>query len=88
MAKVRVATAYLQIEGKDPGPGYDYGHKAIVRSVHNKAPRSIHPGCIVVKVQLRIPVEAWEPFSPEAIIDVPTDLVHHPVEVEAVAADD
>ena len=83
---VRVATAYLQIEGKNPGPGYDYGTQAIVRGVHNKAPHSVKPGCIVVKVKLRIPKEAWEPFAPEAVIDVPAELIQRPIQVEAVDA--
>jgi hypothetical protein len=88
MADVRVATAFLQIEGKNPGPGYDYGNKAIVRSVHNQKPHGTKPRCIVVKVQLRIPKEAWEAFTPEAIIDVPADLVQRPIQVEAVDANE
>jgi hypothetical protein len=49
-----------------------------------RRPERIEPGCIVVKVRLRIPSEAWGPFEPEAVIDVPTDLIQHPIEVEAV----
>jgi hypothetical protein len=80
----RVATAYLQIEGRPPGNTYDYGDKAAVRGVTNTAPDAVKPGCIVVKVKLRIPKEAWLPFAPEATIDVPAELIQHPIEVEAV----
>jgi hypothetical protein len=85
---VRVATAYLQIEGRAPGRGYDYGTQAVVRGVSTAKPEQAKPGCIVVKVKLRIPKEAWEPFAPEATIDVPADLIQRPIAVEAVDASD
>ena len=84
-SKTREATAFLQIEGRDVGPGnYDSGRTARVKRVTNKAPEVVEPGCIVVKVRLRIAREAWEPFAPEAVIDVPADLTRRPIEVEAV----
>lgn len=86
--QVRVATVYLHVEGTNPGRGYDFGDKAVVRGVSTTKPRTPKPRCIVVKVQLRIAQKAWDPFSPEAIIDVPADLVQHPIEVEAVDAND
>lgn len=55
----------------------------VVRCTQTKPDEPI-PGCIVVKVKLRIPVAAWGPFEPEAVIDVPADLVQQPIEVEAV----
>lgn len=88
MSDTRTATAYLQIEGKDPGPNYDSGRRAIIRSVHNKRPQTVRSGCIVVKVQLQIPTAAWLPISPEAVVVVPESLVQHPVEVEAVDANE
>ena len=84
MSTTREATAYIQIEGISPGNTYDNGTRAAVRGVTNTAPDVIRPGCIVVKVRLRIPKEAWQPFSAAVVIDVPADLVQRPVEVEAV----
>lgn len=84
MSGLREATAYLQIENVPAGNTYDSGTKAAVRGVTNKKPDVIRPGCIVVKVRLRIPSAAWEPFQPEDVIDVPADLVQRPIDVEAV----
>jgi hypothetical protein len=83
---VRVATVYLQVEGRQPGHGYDYGTRAVVRAFTTKKPETVRAGCIVVKLKLRIPKEAWEPFAPEAVVEVPADLVQKVIAVEAVAA--
>lgn len=88
MADTREATAYLQIEGRPPGHSWDNGTKASVRGVTNTKPDVVKSGCIVVKLRIRIPKEAWQPFAPEAVIDVPTDLVQQPIEVEAVEPSD
>lgn len=82
--KTREATAYLQIAGRPPGNAWDAGNRAAVVGVTNTKPDVVRAGCIVVKVKLRIPVEAWEPFAPEAVIDVPADLVQRPIAVTAV----
>lgn len=76
-SNVRTATAYLQIS-RDR---YPFDAK-VMKSTQRK-PEFIEPGCVVVKVQLRLPNVAWEPFAPEAVIDVPVDLVQRPVEVTA-----
>jgi len=76
------ATAYLQIERGVWKGGWSI--EARVRRATQKKPDRPDPGCVVVKVQLRIPHEAWDPFQPEAVIDVPADLIQHPIEVEAV----
>ena len=88
MTRQVAATAYLQI-AHVPGANYDrergvWDGKGIVRRVTNTRPETVLPGCIVVKVRLRVPVAGWAPFTPEAVIDVPADLVQRPVEVEAV----
>lgn len=88
MSRHVVATAYLQIAHVS-GSTYDrdrneWDGKGIVRNVTNNRPDTVLPGCIVVKVRLRVPAAGWEPFTPEAVIDVPADLVQRPVEVEAV----
>lgn len=85
---IRVATAYLHVEGTSPGRGYDYGTQAVVRGVSTAKPDQAKPRCIVVKVKLRIPKEAWEPFAPEAIIEVPAELIQRPIQVEAVDANE
>jgi hypothetical protein len=79
----REAVAYLQVEGRAPGHT-NYRHRAAVRAVTNSPPEIVKPGCIVIKLRIRIPAEAWEPFAPEAVIDVPADLVQRPIQVEAV----
>lgn len=76
-----IADAYLQVRKGTFGTWST--QIRVVKSTQSK-PDVIEPGCIVVKVQLRIPVEAWGPFEPEAVVDVPTDLIQHPIEVEAV----
>ena len=74
-------TAYVQVARDERRSWRDEG---VVRNVTNRRPATVLPGCIVVKVRIRIPAAAWEPLQPEAVIDVPADLVQHPVEVEAV----
>lgn len=88
----REATAYLQLE---PGAPSAYGKSGwqlrdcatVVRCTNSKPAEPI-PGCIVVKVKIRVPREAWEPLSPEAIIEVPAELVQRPVTVSAVGVND
>lgn len=75
------ADAYLQIER-----GYfrgGWGFQARVQNVTQKPPTVVLPGCIVVKVKVRIPFEAWDPIAPEAVVDVPAELIQRPVEVVA-----
>lgn len=71
------ATAYLQVR-LDRRISYAPSKATVVRVTQRK-PDQPQPGCIVVKVKLRIPVEGWNPFEPEAVIDVPADLVQHPI---------
>ena len=74
------ATAYLQVR---LGRRLTYiASEAKVVAVTQRKPEAVQPGCIVVKVKLRIPVEGWNPFEPEAVIDVPADLVQHPIAAE------
>lgn len=73
------ATAYLQVRLKRR---LSYAaSEARVIGVTQRKPEQASPGCIVVKVKLRIPVEGWDAFEPEAVINVPADLVQHPIEV-------
>jgi hypothetical protein len=79
------ATAYLQVRLVRPST-YSPSEARVMAATQRK-PDSPQPGCIVVKVKLRIPVEGWDPFEPEAVIDVPADLVQHPILVEAEDAE-
>lgn len=74
------ATAYLQVWRWSN----DWRTEARVVKSTQRPPEVVEPGCIVVKVKLRIPFEAWDPIAPEAVIDVPAELIQHPIEVEAV----
>ncbi len=75
------ATAYLQVR-LVRSLSYMASEARVVAATQRK-PEVLQPGCIVVKIKLRIPVEGWDPFEPEAVIDVPADLVQHPIAVEA-----
>lgn len=75
------ATAYLQVALKRRS-SYTASEARVVKVTQAK-PEQAAPGCIVVKVKLRIPVEGWDAFEPEAIVDVPADLIQHPIAVTA-----
>ncbi len=79
------AIAYLQVR-LDRRSNYSASDASVV-AVTQRKPDQPRRGCIVVKVKLRIPVEGWDPFQPEAVIDVPADLVQHPIEVDAEEPD-
>ena len=89
MADTREATVYLQLQPGPPGPGrqYDVGNKARVAQASSRPPMKPQPGCIVIKLRIRVPAAAWHPITPEAVIDVPAELIQHPISVEAVDAD-
>jgi hypothetical protein len=53
----------------------------------NKRPTSVPADAVVVKVKLRMPLAAFKPLEPEAVVTVPEELVQQPVHVEAVASD-
>jgi hypothetical protein len=77
--RVVETTTYLHI-GKDRRT---WSLRGIVRKHSNSRPDEPAAGCVVVKLRLRIPAEAFEPLAPEAVIDVPADLIQRPIEVEA-----
>lgn len=79
MSQMRDGTAYLQVR-RAPGWGASL---RVVKSTQRR-PEVIEPGCVVVKIVLRLPSEAFEPLSPEAVVTVPTELVQRTIEVEAV----
>jgi hypothetical protein len=79
------ATVYLQVELRRKSQ-YGASEAVVVRQTQRK-PDRVAPDCIVTKVKLRIPVEGWDAFEPEAVIDVPADLIQHPIVVEAEDAE-
>lgn len=79
---IHEASCYVQIRAKR----YSYSGRIseiVPVRVTKKKPTVVAEGCVVVKVRIRIPAAAFEPLQPEAIVDVPLDLVQRPVEVEA-----
>ena len=70
------ATAYLQVR-LDKRRTMSASEAKVVKITQAK-PDQAAPGCIVVKVKLRIPAEGWDAFEPSAVIDVPADLVGQP----------
>lgn len=51
-----------------------------------KAPTFLEEGEVAVKVRFRLPIAAFDPLHPSAVIDVPIDLIQREVIVEAVEA--
>lgn len=85
-----VATAYLQVRlDRRMGTYASRDSEArIARMTMTKPDRPL-AGCVVVKVKVRLPVEAWDPFEPEATINIPAGLIQSPVvEVEAEDPED
>lgn len=85
----REAVAYLQIQGRPPGNESDWSQNqaTAVRLTTTKPTRPIS-GAVVVKVRIQIPKTAFEPLQPEAIIQVPEDLVQRPILVDAQDPED
>ena len=75
------ATTYLQVR-LVRSLSYTASEAKVVKATQRR-PEFVEPGCVVVKVKLRLPAEAWNPFQPEAVIDVPADLIQQPIEVIA-----
>lgn len=76
------AIFYVQIRA------HRYSWSSMVRAltavrVTKSKPVTLLDRCVAVKITMRIPDAAFEPFSPEVVIDVPIELVQRPIEVEA-----
>lgn len=86
------AEAWLQVSGKvrdkwdTPSGTYKQGVDSIkVEAMTQSRPNPPRKGCIAVKVTLRIPDGAFLPFSPEAVITVPENMVvRGPIEADVV----
>lgn len=79
MTPYREGDVFLQVR---PDPRYSNELRAVKST--QREPDVVEPGCVVVKIRLRLPAAAFLPLQPEAVVTVPEELVHHPVEVEAV----
>lgn len=73
----REGTTYLQIR-------LHRGWQLRVIKATQREPDVVESGCVVVKIQLRIPQSAFAPLQPQAVITVPEELVQHPIHAEAV----
>jgi hypothetical protein len=71
-------TAYLQIE--QDSRGYLRGR---VARVTTKRPDPPLAGAVVVKLQIRVPRAAFEPLSPEVVVDIPESMTQHPIQITA-----
>lgn len=82
------ATGYLIVEGRrsrySGATLYDQGRVAALRT---KKPAQLLTDQVAVKVTVRVPKAAFEPLTPEAVIEVPEELVQHRVEVVAEPQD-
>lgn len=86
------AEAWLQVSGKvhdkwdSPSGTYKPAVDDIkVEAMTKSRPNPPRKGCIAVKVTLRIPDGVFLPFSPEAVITVPENMVvRGPIEADVV----
>lgn len=61
-------------------------HSIQATRITQKRPAKPMPGCVVVKLTVRIPDAAFLPLAPEAVIEIP--LAHtEPILVESQAVD-
>lgn len=88
MAECVTATAYLVVEGKRRSWGNDLYEKGRVVSSRTNKPAQLLVDQVAVKVTLKIPKLAFEALTPEAVIEIPEDLVQRPVWIEAAEAAD
>lgn len=59
-----------------------YSSKGLVRRHGGTRPAEPDPGCVVVRLVIRIPATAWAPIQ-GGTIEISEDQVMHPVEVTA-----
>jgi hypothetical protein len=48
-----------------------------------RRPDQLEPGAVAVKLTVRLPRAAFDPLQPEAVIDVPAELIQHAIDIEA-----
>lgn len=82
MTRTIDGTTYLAVRRN---PRYPYGLQVVKAT--DKKPKVVPGGAVIVKVRLNMPMAAFTPLEPEAVVTIPEELVQHPVTVEAVASD-
>ncbi len=78
MSQHAEGTAYLQIR-----PHHLHAGECRVVKATQRRPDVVEPGCVVVKIRLRIPRAVFEPLEPETIVTVSESTVQQPIDVEA-----
>ncbi len=84
------ATAYLVIEGTrprygspDPETGLRCIEKTRIVALRTNRPAVLARDQVAIKVTVRLPVEAFDPLAPAALIVVPREFVdRRPIEVD------
>lgn len=77
------AKVYLQIKPTRPSWSRTISGAALAGATQKK-PEVQKPGTVLIKLKVRLPIAAFEPLQPEAVVVVPESLVQHAVEVEAI----
>lgn len=80
--KTRTATVYLQIRQGAPGGRWSPSTATAMAST-STYPKVTKPGCVVVKLRIAVPQEAWLPIA-AAEVSVPIEQVV--IEVEPASA--
>lgn len=77
------ATAFLTVEGTRSRYGDKSVRSAKVARVTQGRPAQLSADQVAVRVTVRLPIAAFDPLRPDALIVVPEELIQRPVEVEA-----
>jgi hypothetical protein len=80
--RYREGDTYLQVR---PDPSYSYKLRVIKST--QRCPDVLEPGCVLVKIKLRVPHAAFLPLTPEAVVTVPDSFVQQRIDVEATEPD-
>lgn len=81
------ATAYLTLEGTRSRYGDKSIRAAKVVRVTQGRPAQVTADQVAIRVTVRLPIAAFDPLRPEALIVVSEDLIQRPVEIEATESD-
>jgi hypothetical protein len=80
-------TCYLQVVGYDTRSRWSNGSLTILKATQTK-PKVLEPDAVLVKIKLVMPDAAFRALEPSAVIEVPEEMVQHPIIVGAVDAND
>lgn len=77
------AHAYVVLEGQRRSYNPEFVKSAKATRVTQKKPNTLVGDEIAVRVTFRIPAAAFNAIQPQAIVDIPEDLIQHPIEAVA-----